>query len=768
MILSSTYLSAPPKSVPPEPVVRIAVRPDGVALLAIDGRAAGHGSILLALAGQLTAALELVSQNPAVSAVVVQHGSASSLAGANIDFVRSLRFAIDAEELARELGRRFAGLADVRPTSDPDAAGARNAARKPDSRAVFARGRAKRKPVVAYVHGPALGPGFELALACTAMVASDDPTTTFGLPEVKLGVTPVANGLLRIAERAGLRVALDLGLNGRELLAEEALSLGLVDEVVPEAHGLASAVALALRLASLDSDAEVERALATGRLRSTRIERIDRALFERNPIGRHVVFRRARTAVLETTRGRHPAANAIVELLACLGAKGASAAANLAPRLFGDLAVSDETRRLIDLHSARAALDTETGLEPAERAAPSAVERIGIIGAGVTGSGLAAMSAKAGLAVRMRDTDDDSVGHGLRYVDELLGSGRRGARERAGVRSRVEGATDYAGFDAADLVFEAVYEDLTLKRSVLRDVAELTSDSCVVASTTSAIPIARIAEAARRPELVVGMHYFAPVHATPLLEVVRTSIVDPRAIATAVLLGKRQGKAVIVVRDGPGFYATRILVAYLEEAARILAEGRSIERIDSALLDWGFSAAPFRHMDETGIDLWVHAAELVGAAFGERLAPPAMFESLRADGRRGKKNARGFYLHGTLASRRVAVDSTVYGALGIARPLRTASFDADDAALRCALAMVNEALHCRGEGVVRSARDGDIGAVLGCGFPAFRGGPFRHVDVVGSTEILRQLRSLEQRFGPRFAPAPLLVETARGGRRFYD
>jgi 3-hydroxyacyl-CoA dehydrogenase/enoyl-CoA hydratase/3-hydroxybutyryl-CoA epimerase len=258
----------------------------------------------------------------------------------------------------------------------------------------------------------------------------------------------------------------------------------------------------------------------------------------------------------------------------------------------------------------------------------------------------------------------------------------------------------------------------------------------------------------------------------PLLEVVRTKLTDPRAVATAVGLGKQQGKTVIVVRDGVGFYTTRILVPYLNEAAHLLAEGAAIDAVDRALVDWGFPVGPFQLMDEVGIDVGAHVGGITQAAFGERMRPPEAFAALQADHRKGKKNARGFYLYGTAAPRaslgrrsQKTVDPTVYRVLGITP--RPSAVTADEIALRCGLAMVNEALRCHGDGILRSARDGDIGAIFGVGFPPFRGGPFRYVDVLGSVEVLRRMRSLEQRFGLRFEPAPLLIEMARAGKRFY-
>ncbi|MBX3197825.1 MAG: enoyl-CoA hydratase/isomerase family protein [Labilithrix sp.] len=720
------------------PIVTTERRADGVAVLTLDDPAEAHNTITPALAGELSAAVEAAFADEAVRAVVLWSGKKDSfVVGANIDFVRSIRFALDAEEASREVARRFERLG------------------------------AGPKPVVAYVHGTALGGGFELALACTASVATEDAKTALGLPEVKLGLLPAANGLLRIAERAGLRVALDLGLTGKRLRPAAALRLGLVDDVVPAAVGLDTAVRLASRLAEEPGHA---RALAKKRRRRGVGDQLGRALLEDNPLGRLALFRKVRAETLKKTRGHYPAAERIVDLLARFASRGFRAGAELEPCVFGDLVVSDTAHRLIDLFFAETALKKSTGLAPNERAAAFPVEHVAVLGAGFMGAGIAAVSARAGLDVRMKDTDDAAVGRGLRYVKELLDSrarkGSMSARDRDAAFGRLSGAIDYSGLRNADVVIEAVFEDLALKHSVIRDVERRVRDTCVIASNTSSIPIARIAEASSRPEMIVGMHYFSPVHQMPLLEVIRTKASDPRAVATAVALGKRQGKTVIVVNDGPGFYTTRILVPYLNEAAHLLAEGVSIADVDAAMVDWGFPVGPFQLMDEVGIDVGAHVGEVTEAAFGERMRPPPAFAALRADDRRGKKNARGFYLYGSAAPRKKTVDPTVYDVLGISPKVGAVS--SEEITLRCGLAMVNEAFRCLGEGVVAGARDGDVGAIFGVGFPAFRGGPLRYADVLGLPEVLRRVRSLEQRFGARFEPAPLLVEMARAGRRLYE
>jgi 3-hydroxyacyl-CoA dehydrogenase/enoyl-CoA hydratase/3-hydroxybutyryl-CoA epimerase len=297
----------------------------------------------------------------------------------------------------------------------------------------------------------------------------------------------------------------------------------------------------------------------------------------------------------------------------------------------------------------------------------------------------------------------------------------------------------------------------------LRDIEAQGGERVIFASNTSSLPNGKIAEAAARPELVVGMHYFSPVNKMPLLEVIVTPKTAPWVVATAVELGKRQGKTVIVVGDGPGFYTSRALAPYLNEASFLLAEGVPVDAIDAALVRWGFPVGPFTLLDEVGIDVGFKVGKILHDAFGERMAPPSGVERLVEDQRFGKKNSRGFFDYSSKKKGKREVDQSVYAILGV-EP--NTEMPAGDIAERCALQMVNEAAYCLGEGILRSPRDGDIGAVFGLGFPPFRGGPFRYIDSVGVKELVRRLEALEKAHGVRFHPAPLLIDHANAGRTF--
>ena len=713
-----------------DPIVTYEVREDRVAVVTIDDKAETLNTIGPRFGEELTQTLSKLAEDGEVVAIVVRSGKKDSfVVGANIDFLSAIRVASEASTLAGELAKRLGALR-------------------------------KGKPIVAAVHGPALGGGFELALAARAIVASDHKKTVLGLPEVQLGLLPAANGMLRVAERAGLATALDLALTGKNLRPAKAKKLGLVDEVCPEA-------------VLVEVAAELAKKLSRQKIIPKKATKLDAAgitklLLEENPIGKKILFSKAREATRKKTRGHYPATERILDVLELYAKKGFAAAAELEAKHFGELVVSESSRQLRSIFFATTALKKDSGVDDT-KAVARPVTKIGMLGAGLMGGGIAYITSQAGIAVRLKDKDDAGVGRGLKYVREIVDERvkRRSVtrEERDQQLALVSGTTDYSGMKNAEVVIEAVFEDIALKHSVLTDVEKATSASTIFASNTSSLPITRIAEAASRPQNVVGMHYFSPVHKMPLLEVVRAKLTSDETVVTAVALGKKQGKTVIVVNDGVGFYTTRILAPYLNEAAYLVSEGIPIESIDKALLDWGFPVGAIKLIDEVGIDVGAHVGKITLDAFGDRMRPPPGLEKLVKDGRAGKKNKKGFYLYdGDKKTAGKKVDPSVYTLLGVT-PDKT--LKAEEIQMRCALTFVNEAVRCLEEGILRSPRDGDIGAIFGLGFPPFRGGPFRYVDTVSAREIVKRLRGYEAKFGERFTPAKMLVEMGDLDKTFY-
>ena len=612
-------------------------------------------------------------------------------------------------------------------------------------------------PVVAAIHGACLGGGLETALACRYRIASDHPKTVFGLPEVQLGLIPGAGGTQRLPRLIGLQRALDLILTGRTVRVRKAYQMGLVDELVHPA--ILGEIAI-----------DRARQLADGALEARRRPK-DRGaagvLLEASRLGRALVFRKAREGVLAKTHGHYPAPLAAIRAVQAGSEQGRQAGYREEARCFGEMAASDESRQLVFLFFATSALKKDPGVsEPAP--APGVVDTLGVIGAGFMGAGIATVAAQQATPVRLKDTDVTRVSRGIAAVSEVL-RGRLKKKQITRLEyedqlALVGGTTGYAGFGRASLVIEAVFEDLALKHRVLREAEPLLAPTAVYASNTSTIPIARIAEAAERPGRVLGMHFFSPVHKMPLLEVIVTPRTEKDATVTAVAYGKRLGKTVIVVNDAPGFYTTRALSAYMNEAGRLLDEGAAIDAVDGALTAFGFPVGPLTLLDEVGIDVGGKVGQVLFDAFGPRMAPSESLRRVVESGRTGRKGKKGFYEYDDAGTKN-AVDSSVYDLL----PNGAARVDVDPVEMqhRCVLAMVNEAARCLEEGVLRSPRDGDVGAVFGIGFPPFRGGPFRYVDAMGVGRVVDELQALNDRFPGRFEPAAVLVEHARAHTRFY-
>ena len=699
---------------------------EGVAILWIDVPGETLNTLRLDLIAELERKLQEVGADPSIRACVLASGKSDSfIAGADISMLEGVRSAEEGAELSR---RAQAAM---------------------DRVATFS------KPVVAAIHGVCLGGGLELALACHGRVASTHDKTRLGLPEVQLGILPGAGGTQRLPRLIPLQEALDLLLSGKQLRAAKAKKLGLVDDAVEAPILLEVACRRALNLAT------------TGKAAAKKADSFDfqQWLLSGNPLGRYVVFEQALKQVRRKTKGNYPAPEAILAVVRKGLEKGLEQGLKAEAEAFGRLLVSPEAGALIGIFRAQTALKKDSGLDGDETKA-EVVEKVGVLGAGLMGSGIAYVSANAGMAVRLRDRDDASLLRGLsqvrRICDERLRRKSLTRSEAESLMTRVTATPSLEGFRSCEVVIEAVFEDLEVKKQVLREVEALGNDTLIFASNTSSLPIGQIAAGCKRPENVIGMHYFSPVDRMPLLEVIVTPQTAPQVTATAVELGKRQGKTVIVVGDGAGFYTTRVLVPFLNEAAFMLHEGVAVEQIDRALVEFGFPVGPLKLSDEVGIDVGYKVGKIVHQAFGDRLSPPPGLERLVKAGRLGRKNGKGFYLYPPHGK---GVDSSVYADLGVQSGKELAR---EEIAWRCTLQLVNESVRCLEEGVLRSARDGDIGAVFGLGFPPFRGGPFALVESLGARQIVERLEAFAKQYGERFAPASLLVEMAGSGKRSFQ
>jgi 3-hydroxyacyl-CoA dehydrogenase/enoyl-CoA hydratase/3-hydroxybutyryl-CoA epimerase len=703
-------------------------RQDAIAIITFDLPGESINKITRKVRGEFAALFDELEKDTSIKAAVWRSGKPENfVAGADIEEFLEWRTPNDAQRASQE------------------------------GHALLDRLERLRVPVVAAIHGACLGGGLEAALACAYRIASDDPKTVLGLPEVQIGLVPGAGGTQRLPRTVGLRNALDMILTSRNVRARKAGQIGLVHEVVHPAILTSIAIKRAQELA----DGTLRRGRSARRRKAA-----DLALDE-NPIGRAIVLRQARERTLDKTKGHYPAPLAAIAAVEAGYSLGRARGYEEEARIFGELATGSVARELTFLFFATTSLKKDAGVpEPAPQPLP--IDKVAVLGAGFMGSGIAALAAQQRTLVRLKDADHARIGKGLASIRHLLNE--RLTRKQITRQqfddylSLVGGTVDYSGFGDVDLVIEAVFEDIAVKHQVLRECDAVLPPHAIFASNTSTIPIASIAEAAQRPERVIGMHFFSPVHRMPLLEVVATPRTEPQVVTTTVHYGRALGKTVIVVNDAPGFYVNRILAPYIVEAGRLLDSGAPIDAIDDALVRFGFPVGPITLLDEVGLDIAGKSGAVFYEAFGERLAPAHSLRKVVEAGRLGRKGKSGFYQYDA-EGKKQGIDESVYRlySSGVVRP------DVSQAEIetRCVMAMLNEAVQCLEQGIISSPRDGDIGAVFGIGFPPFRGGPFRYIDALGADRVVKELEELHGRFTPRFAPAELLVAMARRGDRFY-
>ena len=621
-------------------------------------------------------------------------------------------------------------------------------------------------PIVAEIHGTCMGGGLELTLACHGRVCSDHASTIMALPEVQLGLLPGAGGTQRLPALIGVAEALAMITTGRNIRPAKAVKMKLVDDKTDALNLRQAAIkrvkTLAINhLSRMDEEPKFE---FSSLLSAKGWQDL---LLEKTQPGLNFLFEQARKKVLSKTHGNYPAPEKIIDCVEAWTSGNRSLGYEMEAKRFAELVMSPEARQLMQLFFAATELKKHSYVSTDIQA--QKVNKLGVIGGGLMGAGIALVSVdKANTSVRIRDVGEEGVNAALKYSWDNLQTRvkkRHLTHQQATSKmSLLSGGVDYTGFSQVDLVIEAVFESLELKQQILNDVEEHCTDSTIFATNTSSIPVTNIASAAKRPENVIGMHYFSPVEKMPLLELVITDKTSEQTIASSVEFGRRQGKTVIVVKDGAGFYTSRILSPYINEAGHLLSEGVSVEAIDNALVNAGYPVGPITLLDEVGIDVGTKITPILQHAFGERMAPAESFVRLVESGRKGRKNKKGFYDYSSTKKGKRPVDLSVYDDIGI-KPDNKMS--ASNISERCNLMLINEAIRCLGEGIIDSARDGDIGAIFGLGFPAFLGGPFRYADSLGLDQLIETLQTYEKQFGPRFKPNDYLLKLASSGGKFY-
>ncbi len=604
-----------------------------------------------------------------------------------------------------------------------------------------------KKPVIAAINGACLGGGLEVAMACHYRIASTDKKTVFGLPEMKLGLLPGGGGTQRLVKLTNLRYALDALLTGKNIYPFSAKKAGLIDSLVHK-EGLYQA---ALQVAANP----IKR-------KAKKVGLVDKAL--NTKVGRNYVLKKARETVIRKTRGNYPAPLKILDCVETGLEHGLAAGLEAEAIGFGELHASAASKNLIGLF-----LAMQENKKLKTNTKTTQINSLSMIGAGFMGAGITEVSIKNGYDVILKDLTNEGLASALKTIwsdfSKMVKKKAMGAVERDRLMAKVKTTTDDNDLNASDLVIEAVFEDIDLKQRILADIEKRCKKSTVFASNTSSLPLADIAAKATNPQNIVGMHYFSPVPKMPLLELIVTDKTSKRAQQLATNVGIKQGKTVVVVKDGPGFYTTRVLSALTHEAIKVLHDGARIEDIDAAMKDWGFPVGPLALMDEVGIDVGAHIARgALGDMFVQRGIEQDDTVQKLADAKLyGRKVGKGFYEYPKKGRKKV--NTAIYRYFGGEERKDMAKADIQH---RIGLIFVNECILCLEEGILFSANDGDLAAILGLGFPPFTGGPFSYVDGVGADQVLSLLQGLEEAHGNRFAPAPMLTQYAKKGQAFIQ
>jgi len=601
------------------------------------------------------------------------------------------------------------------------------------------------------IDGPCMGGGTELALACKYRVCSSNPKTKIALPEVQLGILPGAGGTQRLPRLVPLREAVTIITSGAPTFPKKALRMGLVDDIMPK-----------------ETMVDIcRKKLRTGQFRPVppKVSLMDK--FLSSPVGKSLVFKQARKAIMAKTKGQYPSLLKALEVVEKTYGGDLKVGLQVEAAGFVDLVVTETCKNLIHIFFTAEELKKEIGVKPSELGdfKPVDIKEMAVLGAGIMGGGIAAVGSKRGITTRLKDISVESLQTAMKEAYRLfkrdLDKKKIDRSEFDKMRYRISPTLDWTGFKRIPFVIEAVVENMEIKKKVIQEIENYLPLNAIIASNTSSLSITEMAKASQRPDRIVGMHFFNPVPLMPLVEVIRAERSSPQAVAQTVALGKQMGKTVIVVKDRPGFLVNRILMPYLLEASWLRQEGYSIEQIDEAATRFGMPMGPFRLMDEVGLDTGAKVADVIAAGYPHMKVLPALQEMVK-QGYLGKKNGRGFYNYDEKGK-----------SMGIRAEFRQPPMHPGEATFislqdRLILPMVTESIMALDEGIVSTVRDLDMGVIYGIGFPPFRGGILRWVSSVGEREILDRLNVVHNATKGRILVPKGLEARLHNGQSFYQ
>lgn len=715
--------------------------PDGVAVLTWDVPGRSMNVLNLDALRELDALVEQALADPEVKGIVITSGKKDFAAGMDLNVLASMKDSAG-DEPARGL---FEGIMSMH-----------KALRRIERAGMDPKTLKGGKPIAAALPGTALGIGYEIPLATHRIFAADNPKAKIGLPEIKVGIFPGAGGTTRLVRKLGVLAAAPYLLEGKTLDPQAAKAAGLVDEVAPPEELLDRAKSWVLSSVGTDLAKPWDR-------KDYRMP----GGAPYHPAG-FQTFVGASAMVNGKTMGAYPAAKALLSAVYEGALVNFDNALKIEARWFTNVLMNPSSSAMI-----RSFFINMQALQKGARRPPGipdqSVKRLGVIGAGMMGAGIAHVAASAGIEVILIDSTQEAADRGKAASEKLLDKdlSRRRITEarKAEVLDRIEPTTDHGALSSCDLIVEAVFEDPAVKAEVTREVLRHVPADCIFATNTSTLPISELAKASDRPEQFIGIHFFSPVDRMQLVEIIRGRETGDRAVAKALDFARQLGKTPIVVNDARFFYANRCIIPYLNEGIRMVAEGVSPALIEHAAQMAGMPVGPLQLIDETSLDLGVKIAKATKAALGDAYKDEAVDRVLfpmAAEGRLGRKAKAGFYGYDDKGER-----TGLWEDLPRRFPPAEPQPGLQEVQERLLFVQALEAVRALEQGVLTDIREGDVGAILGWGFAPWSGGPFSWLDILGAPYAVERAEELAQAHGDRFTPPQLLRDMADRGESFY-